>query len=973
MPSATIKPVTLSGVFGNYVSFDTTLPVDVTSMSIDAAGDVVGTYSDAAGQFGFIETGGTFSTINVLGNLATTANITAAGVIFGTYNDAAGAPHGFVDIGGTFSTFAISITGASSINVLGVDAAGDVVGTYWTSSSPVQQSFIVKSGVTSTIAAPNASSTVVTGIDAVGDVVGNYTDSGGVQHGFVDKSGVFSTIDAPNANSTIVLGVDAAGDVFGYYNDNVTGAERGFVDKNGVISTIDVPNGSYTNVTGVDAAGDIFGTYITSAGVDEGFVDRGGVFSTVAAPNAYWTAVLGIDAAGGIVGNYDVIVNSAGTLHYYIEKNGVFSTLSSEGPADTQLLGVNSAGTAAYGSFSNPGTFSGFVFVVENGALWALNVPFVGVHLTGVDAAGDVVGDYINGSGDGFPQGFVDKNGVFSTINAPNAIETYVTGIDAAGDIFGYYTDIYGGGQHGFIDKNGVFSAIDAPNAPLTWVTGVDAAGDVVGNYGNGDGVQHGFIDKSGAISTIDAPNASSTTVTGVDAAGDVFGYYVDSAGLPHLFVDKSGVISTIGVPTSWTAAGSNIPAAAVVGIDTAGDVFGNYTDSSGNQHSFIDKNGVISTIDAPNASSTVITGVDAAGGVVGYYTDGTGVQHALGPASLNAAGSSLVATTDTGTTTVAAGHLVTISLTTDSAATVTGTPTLQLNDNEVATYTGGSGTTTLTFTYIVQPGDGSPDLQVTGLNLTAGATIQNAAGDNLLNVAGDLGLHVNGASSPPPTTVQQDVMGLYAAIFGRAAEYSGYAYWVSADQPGVTPGNAGTTPVTMAASMAMADGFLAAAPAYFTQTYGAMTDTQFINAVYLNLGGAAADPGGLAYWTGVLAQAETQSQSILAARATVVGEIVDIMVGFNVNIRPAGFTDQQWADVLTRQETIDNKITVSIAYANASNQPGGNILVPQTDSDAAAQAATTVLHGVTSDPHTVAIALAGIANAVAHQNLALI
>ena len=73
------------------------------------------------------------------------------------------------------------------------------------------------------------------------------------------------------------------------------------------------------------------------------------------------------------------------------------------------------------------------------------------------------------------------------------------------------------------------------------------------------------------------------------------------------------------------------------------------------------------------------------------------------------------------------------------------------------------------------------------------------------------------------------------------------------------------------------------------------------------------------------------------------------------------------------RQETIDNKIAVSLAYSNASQQPGGAILVPQPVGDAAFQAATTVLQGVTYDPATVTTAITGINNAVAHQDLTLI
>jgi YD repeat-containing protein len=67
---------------------------------------------------------------------------------------------------------------------------------------------------------------------------------------------------------------------------------------------------------------------------------------------------------------------------------------------------------------------------------------------------------------------------------------------------------------------------------------------------------------------------------------------------------------------------------------------------------------------------------------------------------------------------------------------TSAGTPTLQLETGSVdrlATYSGGSGSTTLTFTYTVQPGDSSLDLDQLSSNALQlqGATIQDAAGNN--------------------------------------------------------------------------------------------------------------------------------------------------------------------------------------------------------------------------------------------------
>ena len=108
-----------------------------------------------------------------------------------------------------------------------------------------------------------------------------------------------------------------------------------------------------------------------------------------------------------------------------------------------------------------------------------------------------------------------------------------------------------------------------------------------------------------------------------------------------------------------------------------------------------------------------------------------------------------VVSATDTGIPHANTGDVVTIHMTTSETVTVTGTPTLQLNDNEAAAYTGGSTTNTLTFTYVVQSSDFTSDLQVTALNLPLGASIQDTAGNNLsAGVIGDLGITINKSST---------------------------------------------------------------------------------------------------------------------------------------------------------------------------------------------------------------------------------
>jgi len=321
----------------------------------------------------------------------------------------------------------------------------------------------------------------------------------------------------------------------------------------------------------------------------------------------------------------------------------------------------------------------------------------------------------------------------------------------------------------------------------------------------------------------------------------------------------------------------------------------------------------------------------------------------------------------------------VTVTMTLNETVTVAGGPTLQLNDNEVAAYTGGSGTNTLTFTYAVQPGDNATDLQVTGLNLPSGATIHDQSGNSLSGpVNSNLAIQID-TTTVPPTSVQQEILGLFSALYNLASDFDGVSYWadVVGQQPdgsGVTTANAGTTAITVNDATVLGQQFANTQSTYFNATYGSLSDSAFITTLFVNLAGNATNSAaGVTYWTNLLQAAEATGESVQAARAGIVGQIVHDIIDYNVNIVAPGYTASQWQAVVQRQETVDNKIAVSEAYSNASQGPGGNILVAHTIGDAAFNASIAILQGITYDPATVTTAILGINNAVALQNLLLI
>ncbi len=99
------------------------------------------------------------------------------------------------------------------------------------------------------------------------------------------------------------------------------------------------------------------------------------------------------------------------------------------------------------------------------------------------------------------------------------------------------------------------------------------------------------------------------------------------------------------------------------------------------------------------------------------------------------------------------AGQTVTLTVTFSEAVTVTGSPSLALNDGGTASLTGGSGTNALTFNYTVAAGQNTSDLTVSSLTLKGG-TIEDASLNNA-DVSGATGYNPAGTlqiDTTPPT-----------------------------------------------------------------------------------------------------------------------------------------------------------------------------------------------------------------------------
>ncbi len=367
--------------------------------------------------------------------------------------------------------------------------------------------------------------TAVTAADAAGDIAGVYIDSKNVMHCFVRPAGGSnSNCDVSGAGSSLGQGtipttINTSGVVAGSYIDG-SQISHGFVRAaNGTITLFDAPDASKTKnrgttVLGINDSGVIIGTYTTGTYSTNSFYGgfiraADGTFTDFEAPNAgtgegtnskkQGTTPVAINASGAITGYY---IDSNTVQHGFVRStSGTYTPIdpSGVGTCVNQSNGSNFGGTTA----------------------------------SGIDAAGDVAGTYLDTSC--VQHGFIrSANGTITSFNAPGAdtnpcttgggsgekiCGTFLVVSDAVGDLTGGYVDA-NGTIHGFLRpaQTGIATSFDDPNAyasgALNGTLGIalnspTSGIEVVGSYIDANSVLHGFIYTP-------ALSATTTTLTPV-------------------------------------------------------------------------------------------------------------------------------------------------------------------------------------------------------------------------------------------------------------------------------------------------------------------------------------------------------------------------------------------------------------------------------------------------------------------------
>jgi uncharacterized membrane protein len=192
--------------------------------------------------------------------------INAAGEIVGTYSDISLRDHCFLlDKGGNYTSFDVPFDTQAFPDCNGINIGGDTVGIY-TDGNGNHGWLRTAAGNFYQLDVAVASNTAAYGINKDRDIVGSYYDAQLLaMQGFLLHNGSYSTIHFPGSSSTKAFGINDRGDIVGSYSLFTT--PHGFVLHEGKWKTVDVnlPLAVETNkVTGINNRGCMVGVYTST-------------------------------------------------------------------------------------------------------------------------------------------------------------------------------------------------------------------------------------------------------------------------------------------------------------------------------------------------------------------------------------------------------------------------------------------------------------------------------------------------------------------------------------------------------------------------------------------------------------------------------------------------------------------------------------------------------------------------------------
>jgi Ca2+-binding RTX toxin-like protein len=210
----------------------------------------------------------------------------------------------------------------------------------------------------------------------------------------------------------------------------------------------------------------------------------------------------------------------------------------------------------------------------------------------------------------------------FTLVTPMGAAQSRLAGINNVGNTsVGSYIDA-SDTTHGFLNSGGILTTQDQPGTAFNRLHAINDKGQEVGYSSQektGETLQLAYVrEANGTYTALDnaahtllLPANVNSQATGINNTGDIVGFYQPTATTSRGFLLRNGKLTILQAPDATSTE--------VRGINNQGQVSGSYTDGKAVDHGFVWSNGNWTTVDPPGAVATTVSGSNDKGHIVGF------------------------------------------------------------------------------------------------------------------------------------------------------------------------------------------------------------------------------------------------------------------------------------------------------------------------------------------------------------------
>jgi probable HAF family extracellular repeat protein len=306
------------------------------------AGQVVGEAYSSPGEYAFLYSGGTMSSLGTPGGtFAEALGINDSGQVAGEGTTASGISRAFLYANGKMTV--LGTLGGTESHAYAINRTGQVAGAADTASGALHAALFYNGTVTDLGTPPGAKSTSAEAINDNGQAVGQADLGDGRFHAVLYEGGQVTDLGALPGGGSLseATGINNVGQIVGssdYQSDR--NFQHAFLYSNGTMADLGTfPGGSYSRAIGINDLGQIVGTSDDGTGPSRPFLLDGGVMTDLndlLTPGSPWllSDVIAINDHGQIL--------CAGRTSSVLSHAIVLTPVPE--PASLVLLGIVGAG-----------------------------------------------------------------------------------------------------------------------------------------------------------------------------------------------------------------------------------------------------------------------------------------------------------------------------------------------------------------------------------------------------------------------------------------------------------------------------------------------------------------------------------------------------------------------------------------------------------------------------------------------------